>query len=87
MDNSHILPINFQNTAQIPNPTPPPPVSPELEKWLKSRSEALRVKAALRAEGGHAMIKNTVVDPETLPEPLRTEAREYGRLMKLRDAK
>ena len=59
------------------DPTSQP--SPELQEWLDTRERHHRVAAAIRADGGHIMLKNTTVDPTTLDEPLRSEAIEYLR--------
>jgi hypothetical protein len=52
-------------------------ISPELQQWLERRAEAIKHKEMLRQLGGHAMLNPSVVDPEELAEPLRTEALNY----------
>lgn len=51
--------------------------STELVEWLKGRENAFKLRAAMKASGGRVMLKSTAIDPEELPEPLRTEAIEY----------
>lgn len=53
--------------------------SAELQSWLGARENALKLRAAMKANGGHVMLKHSALDPEELPEPLRTEAIEYLR--------
>jgi hypothetical protein len=53
------------------------PLSAELQNWLKLRNDALKLKAAIREAGGHVMLKSSAIDPNELPEPLRTEAIKY----------
>ena len=55
-------------------------VSPELQEWLNSRARAFRLKAAISEDGGHMILKEPVVDPTYLDEPLRTEAIGYLRI-------
>lgn len=57
--------------------TEPITPSPELQEWLEVRENAFKVRKAISADGGHMMLKQSVFDPEELPEPLRTEAIEY----------
>lgn len=56
---------------------PASPPSAELLEWLETREYALRVRAAMSENGDHIMLKDSVVNPMELPEPLRTEAIEY----------
>lgn len=52
-------------------------LSPKLIEWVERRKNALKLRAILIASGGHVMLSNSVVDPESLQEPLRTEAIKY----------
>jgi len=54
--------------------------SPELQEWLESRERAYRIKSAISEDGGHMSLRESVVDPSYLEEPLRTEALEYLRI-------
>lgn len=51
--------------------------SEELRAWLTMQKQALHVRQALRFEGGHVMLKNSVIDANELEEPLRSEALAY----------
>lgn len=53
--------------------------SVELQKWLETRERATKARDAMRATGGHMLLRGSVVNPEELSEPLRTEAIEYLR--------
>ncbi|UJJ51998.1 MULTISPECIES: hypothetical protein [Rhodanobacter] len=46
----------------------------ELKKWLEKRQRLQRLREAIRADGGHIMLKSTDMDPRELEEPLRGEA-------------
>ncbi len=51
--------------------------SAELQEWLKTRENLLKIRASMSENGDHIMLKDSLVDPMELPEPLRTEAIEY----------
>ena len=52
-------------------------ISDELRRWLESRDNALKFRQQLREEGGHVMLRSSVLDPDELDEPLRSEALGY----------
>jgi len=52
-------------------------VSKELKEWLENRANHLALKAKFAADGGHIMLKSTTYDPESLNEPLKSEAIAY----------
>ncbi|MDA3897347.1 MAG: hypothetical protein PF482_14525 [Desulfobacteraceae bacterium] len=58
-------------------------LSDELQAWLNKRDEALHVKARIREDGGHMMLRSDSYDPEVLDEPLRSEALEFFRCKNL----
>lgn len=69
-------------TEGVPGATSTRPLSPrsaELLEWLETREYALKRRAAMSEDGIHIMLKDSVIDPMELPEPLRTEAIEYLR--------
>jgi len=51
--------------------------SEELKEWLENRKKHLELKAKFSADGGHIMLKSTTYDPESLDEPLKSEAIAY----------
>ena len=53
--------------------------SAELQKWLDTREMAIEARDKFSNTGGHIMLESSVVNPEELDEPLRTEAIEYLR--------
>lgn len=63
---------------KLPNSVPSMP-SAELQKWLETRERATKARDAIRIAGGHMLLRGSVVNPEELSEPLRTEAIEYLR--------
>ena len=52
-------------------------ISLELKDWLLQREKHLEVKRKISEDGGHLMLRSTSYDPESLDEPLRTEAINY----------
>lgn len=58
-------------------------ISEELQQWLDRREKALSLKARIREDGGHMMLRSDHYDPEELEEPLRSEALEFFRGKKL----
>ena len=51
--------------------------SKELQEWLENRASHLKLKSRIAADGGHIMLKSTTYDPESLDEPLKSEAIAY----------
>lgn len=52
-------------------------ISKQLDEWLDTRDQFLRLKAKFREEGGHIMLRQEIYDPDALEEPLRSEAKSY----------
>ncbi len=51
--------------------------SKELRKWLDDRESALQTKFRFEESGGHMSLRDDVVHPDSLDEPLRSEAIRY----------
>jgi hypothetical protein len=60
-------------------------MSKELKEWLDKRNNALKLKQAIREMGGHVMLRSSAIDPDELPEPLRSEATHYLKTINLGD--
>jgi len=54
-------------------------ISPALQDWLAECESLVDMKTKFEARGGHIQINLDLLDPELLPEPLRSEAIEYLR--------
>jgi hypothetical protein len=54
-----------------------PPVSPRLKEWLERRESAIKLREAVRVDGGDISLKSKTVDPRELEEPMRSDAIDY----------
>ena len=56
-----------------------PIISPALQDWLAKCESLVEMKNNFEASGGHMQFNLDLLDPEKLPEHLRSEAIEYCR--------
>lgn len=54
-------------------------ISDSLKEWLAKREKVLKVQRRIYEDGGHLMLKTTSYDPNSLDEPLKSEALVYFR--------
>ena len=55
-----------------------PILSPALQDWLAKCESLVEMVNNFQASGGHMQFNFDLLDPEKLPEPLRSEAIAYG---------
>ena len=61
----------------MPNPAHQPIISPALQDWLAKCKSLVKMVNNFQASGGHMQFNLDLLDPEKLPEPLRSEAIAY----------
>jgi hypothetical protein len=55
-----------------------PIISPALQDWLAKCESLVEMHNNFQASGGHMQFNLDLLDPEKLPESLRSEAIAYG---------
>jgi hypothetical protein len=61
----------------MPNTANLPIISPALQDWLANCESLVEMHKNFQASGGHMQFNFDLLDPEKLPEPLRSEAIAY----------
>ncbi len=61
----------------MPNFANAPIISPALQDWLANCESLVEMHNNFQASGGHMQFNLDLLDPEKLPEPLRSEAIAY----------
>ena len=47
----------------------------EAQTWIEQRKSFLAFTSKIRKDGGHMMLKDDLVDPDALPEPLQSRVK------------
>jgi hypothetical protein len=61
----------------MPDSANAPIISPALQDWLANCESLVEMHKNFVADGGHMQFNLDLLDPEKLPEPLRSEAIAY----------